>query len=188
MANSEPVYSFRDASTPAPPDLTGINEVLGRYMRLELRETESSPDTDLLALRHHLLERLLTHPECVSDVEKLLGEVNDLVAECIYASDDRDTIARECLKYWRDNLLPHYTELCVDTVRLKLQAFLSMDTQVDLRFALERGIRNQVSWEDLLLQEVGPAITRSNLSPEVMRHALGIIHTEYEGALRVARL
>lgn len=97
MRHSEPVYSFNDSSSHGPPDLSRINEVLGRYMRLDASPSDISPDTKLLHLRHHLIEKMNRSPECLSDVGTLLGEINELIAECIYAEDDRETIATECV-------------------------------------------------------------------------------------------
>ena len=188
MHNSEPVYSFRDSLSRSMPDLSGINEVLHRYMRLETSSTKDSPDDTLLELRHHLLEKLAANPECVSEVEQLLSEVDDLVADSIYTREDRDTILQECLNHWRERLLPHYTELCVETVRLKLKNMLPIDALVDIRFALERGIKNAIPWEDLLLEEVGPAITKSDRSAEQMRHSLRLIQDEYARALKISTL
>jgi hypothetical protein len=127
-------------------------------------------------------------PECLSEVGTLLDEVNELVAECIYAEGDRETIATECLRHWRETLLPHYTDLCVETVRLKLRDSLSVTSRIDVKFALERGIKNRIPWEDLLLEEIGPAVTQSDLSAHQMRYALGIIGAEYESALTIAEL
>lgn len=157
-------------------------------MRLEIASTKDSPDDTLLELRHHLLEKLAAHPECLSEVEQLLSEVDELVADSIYTREDRNTILQECLNHWREKLLPHYTELCVETVRLKLKNMLPMDALVDIRFALERGIKNVIPWEDLLLEEVGPAITRSNGSTEEMRHSVRLIEDEYARALRISAL
>lgn len=188
MHNSEPVYSFRNSSSPSFPDLSRINEVLGRYMRLEITSSEDSPDAALLELRHHLLEKLATNPECLFEVEQLLNEVNELLADAVYTRDDRDAILRACLDHWRANLLPHYVELCTETVRLKLTNVLPIDALVDIRFALERGLKNATPWEDLLLEEIGPAITRSNRSPEEMRKSVRLIEDEYTRALRIATL
>jgi hypothetical protein len=71
---------------------------------------------------------------------------------------------------------------------LKLRDILPIDTQVDIRFALERGIKNAIPWEDLLLEEVGPAITKSDRSAEQMRHSLRLIQDEYASALKITTL
>lgn len=188
MSNSEPVYSFGRSPTPASPDLSAINEVLGRYMCLESVHTHDASDMRLLELRHHLLEKMRKTPESFTDIEALLGEVNDLIAESIYTREDRETIERECLEHWKKTLVPSYTELCVETVRLKLRDTLSVGTLVDLRFALEQGIKNKTLWEDFLVDMVGPAITTSDISPDQMRCALRLIREEYESVLRIATL
>jgi hypothetical protein len=157
-------------------------------MRLEIASFPDSPDATLVELRHHLLEKLAANPECLSEVEHLVREVDELVAEAIYTREDRDTILRECLDHWRGNLLPRYTDLCVDTVRLKLSNMMPIDALVDIRFALERGIKHAIPWEDLLLEEVGPAITRSNRSIEEMRHSIRLVEDEYARALRITML
>jgi hypothetical protein len=157
-------------------------------MRLELTYSEISADERLLELRHHLIEKMGSAPECLLDVDKLLGEVNDLLANCIYATEDREAIVKECLQHWKQSLVPHFTELCVETVRLKLRDSLSLDSLIDIRFALESGIKHRIPWDDLLAEEIGPAITKSDLSPYQMRHALWTLRVEYESALRIAML
>jgi hypothetical protein len=157
-------------------------------MRLDLSVGESCSDTELLELRHQLLEQMGKTPECLSDVRKLRDEVYDLVAERIYGTDDKRAIAHECVNHWKKTLVPDYTEFVVESVRLKLRDLLSIDTLVDLRFALERGIRHQTPWEDLLLAKVGPAVTQSAIAPEQMRRAVALIRSEYEVALQIATL
>lgn len=188
MSNSEPVYSFASSSSPKQPDMSGINEILSRHMRLALSYQESSSDIRLLELRHILLEKLTKTPECHSEVFELLEEVNDLLADCIYANEDRDAIINACLTHWKTTLLPHHTELCVESVRLKLGNHLAVGALIDIRFALESGIKHQIPWDDLLLETIGPVITRSDLSPERMRHAIQLIQMEYQSALQIATL
>jgi hypothetical protein len=65
---------------------------------------------------------------------------------------------------------------------------LPIDALVDIRFALERVIKNAIPWEDLLLEEVGPAITKSDRSAEHMRHSLRLIQDEYARALKISTL
>lgn len=71
---------------------------------------------------------------------------------------------------------------------LKLNNMLPIDALVDIRFALERVIKNAIPWEDLLLEEVGPAITKSDRSAEHMRHSLRLIQDEYARALKISTL
>jgi len=188
MSNSEPVYSFNSSSGSPSPDLSRINEVIGRYLRLPSIATDCSKESRLLGLRHELLGKMVSTPECISDVEQLLGEVNDLIAESIYAACDKDIIAQECVTHWKKTLLPRYSDLCVETIRIKLNDTLPLEASIDIRFAVARGLKNQVPWEDLLVGEVGPVITRTRLCPQEMRRSVQLIQSEYQSALRIAEL
>lgn len=188
MTNSDPVYSFRDTPRPPSPDLASINEILGRYTLLNLAAGDDSSDVQLLTLRREILGLMGKTPECSSDVRDLLSEVNELLTEQIYAADDREAISQACLAHWKATLVPHLTQLCVDTVKAKLRGELSVEQLVDIGFALEQGINNGKEWESLLIDDVGLTITSSSLSTERMRLALSVIRSEYESALRVAIL
>ena len=188
MSNSEPVYSFDPSSGSPSPDLSRINEVIGRYLRAPSIFTEDSKDSRLLGLRHELLGKMVSTAECISDVEQLLGEVNDIIAESIYAACDRDIITQECVTHWKKTLLPLYSDQCVETIRIKLQGALPLEASIDIRFAVARGLKNQIPWEDLLLAEVGPVITRTPLFIHEMRRSVQLIQSEYESALRIAKL
>jgi hypothetical protein len=188
MTNSDPVYSFRDTPRPPSPDLSGINEILGRYTHLNLATGDDSSDVQLLTLRREILGVMGKTPECSSDVRDLLSEVNELLADQIYAADDREAISQACLDHWKATLVPHFTQLCVDTVKAKLRGELGVGELIDIGFALEQGVSNRKAWEDLLLDDVGPVVTTSSLSADRMRCALSVIRFEYEIALRVARL
>ncbi len=188
MTNSDPVYSFRDIPRPPSPDLAGINEILSRYTLLNLAAGDDSSDVQLLTLRREILGLMGKTPECSSDVRDLLSEVNELLADQIYAPDDREAISQACLTHWKATLVPHFTQLCVDTVKAKLRGELEIGELIDIGFALEQGASHGKGWEALLLDDVGPTVTTSSLSADRMRRALSVIRSEYESVLRVATL
>lgn len=188
MSNSEPVYSFRDLPPSTTPDLSGINEILGHYTCFDPSAIDGSSDLAILQLRHELLALMVNTPECSSDVPKLLEDVHELLVEQIYAGDDRDAIARECLSHWKKTLVPRFTDLCVHTVKTKLTGVLPVGSLVDIGFSLEQGISNGKPWEELLVDDVGPAVTNSDITTDRMRRALSLIKSEYESAFRIATL
>lgn len=70
---------------------------------------------------------------------------------------------------------------------MKLRELLSVASHIDVKFALERGLKKLIPWEDLLLEEIGPVMTQSDLSAQQVRYALRIIGAEYETALTIAK-
>lgn len=171
------------------PDISTIEAMLQRYRDLEAGPASEEANLSLMNLHFQLVAEMRRVPTSANDATRRLEVVEASMESLIYQPDDRATLRKSLVDHWKLSMSPLAIQRCVNNIKGTLQAHgMSVGDRVELGSSIEHALLRGSSWQDLLIDVVGPYVSLRISSPARRSEIFKGLQSEYDSALEILSL
>jgi hypothetical protein len=140
-------------------------------------------------LHFQLVGEMRSVPTSADDATRRLDVVESSMESLIYQQDDRASLRKCLVDHWKLSMGPMAIQSCVGNVKSFLQAHdISVGDRIELGSAIERTLAQGAFWQDVLIDVIGPRISKMISSPEQRSGIFRVIGLEYATAAEILAL
>lgn len=186
---SDPVYKMSTFARAVEPDVSEIEGILQRYRDVAGGSESEARNLSLMNLHFQLVGEMRSIPTSAGDATRRLGVVESSMESLIYQQDDRASLRKSLVDHWKLSMRPMAIQNCIDSIKSILQAHdISVGDRIELGSAIEHALPRGASWQDLLIDVIGPFISKRIPWPEQRSGIFRAIGLEYETAAEILSL
>ncbi|MEY4699975.1 MAG: hypothetical protein RL326_162 [Pseudomonadota bacterium] len=188
-SRSDPVYNMSTSTRAVEPDVSEIEGILQRYRDLAGGSESEARNLSLMNLHFQLVGEMRSVPTSADDATRRLDAVESSTESLIYQQNDRASLRKSLVDHWKLSMSPMAIQNCVDNIKSILQAHdISVGDRIELASAIEHALPRGISWQDILIDVIGPLVSKRIPSPEERSGIFRVIGLEYAAAAEIFSL
>ncbi len=183
---ANPVYNLRSCTRTPAVDVSSIEGILQQYRTLAPGPESEECNRRLMNLHFELVAEMRDVPKSASDAERRLENVESAIDQHIHKAEDRALLRKALVGHWKLSMGPDAISTCVSLAKASLQDNgIPVGDRVELGFAIEAALRSGALWENVLIDTVGPLVSRRIDSREQRRGIFKAIAEAYSAASEI---
>jgi len=188
-SRSDPVYSMSASTRAVEPDVSQIEAILQRYRDVAGGSESEARNLSLMNLHFQLVGEMRSVPTSADDAMRRLDVVESSMESLIYQQDDRASLRKSLVDHWKLSMGSLAIQNCVGNIKSVLQTHdIPVGDRIELGSAVEQALPRGASWQDLLIDVIGPFISKRISSPEQRSGIFRVIGLEYATAAEILSL
>ena len=188
-SRSDPVYNMSASTRAVEPDVSEIERILQRYRDVSGGSESEARNLSLMNLHFQLVGEMRSVPTSADDATRRLDVVESSMESLIYQQGDSASLRKSLMDHWQLSMGPKAIQNCVGNIKSFLQAHdISVGDRIELGSAIEHALPRGESWQDLLIDVIGPRVSKMISSPEQRSGIFRVIGLEYATAAEILAL
>jgi hypothetical protein len=186
---ADPVYNMSASTRAVEPDVSEIERILQRYRDVAGGSESEATNLSLMNLHFQLVGEMRSVPTSADDATRRLDVVESSMESLIYQQDDRASLRKSLVDHWKLSMGPVAIQNCVSNVKSFLQTHdIAVGDRIELGSAIEHTLARGAFWQDVLIDVIGPRISKMISSPEQRSGIFRAIGLEYATAAEILAL
>lgn len=179
----DPVYGMRGLLRAPEPNVGAIEGILQRYRDLAGAPESEAANLSLMHLHFELVAEMRNIPASADDACRRLAALESSLESVIYQPNDRAALRKSLVDHWKLSMSPIAIKNCVDSVKNILQSHgIPVGDRIELGSTIELAALQGTQWEDLLIDAVGPLVSKRITSQEERARVFRRIESAYANA------